>query len=481
MTAVARIALFLAAAAGSLAVAPAAAPAATVMHTAGSGPSNDPYFAYTAGSGERNRLTVTHGRGRVVFTDPGARIAVSRRSFAGCRVGRTRHVAVCKAATPFVEIRLGTRNDTLRFKGRFSGRAGMAPHTNERDTARLAPFIRGYEGAQPGFAVIDSGSGADVIRGTRQGDLIYPGTGADTVDAAGGADGIEYEADGSVDTLRGGRGVDSLDGMGVGPVTIDLAAGTLAAPGETDSLDSIERATGGGGDDTISGTDGADGLAGGGGRDTVDGRAGNDYVGGELGDLGVYGGGAPNVDTITGGAGNDILDGRDSDEPLVRPESELLNCGPGTDRIAARQDDIADPSCESSAFGSFGGDVYGFTWSDYDALTPIEPVSRGADGAPTYRLTCGARFRDCAGRIQLESPPSAATGGRPGSVLGEGEFSIPKGAVADVHITLNDAGRAALARPGERVSVDVLGGRYAGTDGDDFNFGWQQVLGPPGG
>ncbi|RLJ64793.1 DUF4347 domain-containing protein [Sulfurisoma sediminicola] len=110
------------------------------------------------------------------------------------------------------------------------------------------------------------------------------------------------------DTLRGGLGSDALDG-GVGidtadfsdattAVTVVLSAGAgTATGGSTDNLSNIENLTGGAGNDTLGGDDGANILSGGAGNDTLTG-----------------GGGA---DRLTGGTAADRLDGGDGNDVYV--------------------------------------------------------------------------------------------------------------------------------------------------------------------
>jgi Ca2+-binding RTX toxin-like protein len=452
---------------------PAAAGAATIEHTAGSGPANEEFLVFRAGKGERNRLTVFSGKKGIVFTDPGARLRRKKGDFGGCRFSRARHRATCdvESFTDLV-VYLGDRDDSIHFTGTNATPLGKMPRTNVNDAAKLADRYEDLEGGNYEHAIVIAGAGNDVVRGTGGLDLLDGGRGRDHVDGGAGPDRIIDHPDQRADKLLGGRGVDTVDGEGGVPLTIDLAAGTFSttAGDDTDTLDSFERARGGFVDDNLTGTEGPDGLFGDNGRDTVDGLGGNDYLGGDLGPPQRSEVGSPGADTLTGGPGDDVLDARDTRDRLT-PTDRLL-CGEGDDRIVALQDDLADPDCESSAFGKFTGDLYFDQEVAYGTRSRVTPVARAADGSPTYEIACYGGFSgdsDCTGTVRLEEPP--AQDGTPAVLGTSDEFTIEGGSKTNVTVTLNDAGRAALAQPGARASVHVVVSRA--------EFGWQQLLGPP--
>ena len=96
--------------------------------------------------------------------------------------------------------------------------------------------------------------------------------------------------------MNGGTGTDTLDASNANTdLTIDLAAGTSTGQG-TDTLSGVENATGGTGNDTLTGNSGDNVLNGGTGNDTLAGNAGNDFAFGNDG-----------TDSLDGGAGNDRL------------------------------------------------------------------------------------------------------------------------------------------------------------------------------
>lgn len=138
----------------------------------------------------------------------------------------------------------------------------------------------------------------DVIGGTIRADVIQGGDGNDTLSGDAGRD-----------TLRGGAGDDTLDG-GTGADIADYAqtpdgvhvdlriagAQFVGASAGTDTLVSIEGATGSAFDDTLVGNSRANHFNGGFGNDTIDGRNGNDVIEGGSG-----------ADVLTGGSGADTF------------------------------------------------------------------------------------------------------------------------------------------------------------------------------
>ena len=133
-------------------------------------------------------------------------------------------------------------------------------------------------------------AGNDVITGTAYNDEIIGGAGNDTLDGGVGNDLLRGGA--GNDILRGGEGQDSVSYADfTSGVVIDLVGLAVTGAGGTDTLESIERAFGSQGNDTIYGSTGAEILSGLDGVDTIYGGAGDD--------------------TIEGGKGADILRGDD--------------------------------------------------------------------------------------------------------------------------------------------------------------------------
>ncbi len=138
------------------------------------------------------------------------------------------------------------------------------------------------------------GGGNDSIRGLAGGDTLEGGNGNDTLTGDGGNDVLNGGSDN--DRLNGNAGGDRVAFNAKGAVKVDLAAGTSTGQG-SDTLSSIEHATGSNGNDTISGSNSGNDLVGAGGDDVLKGGGGKDTLTGDLG-----------ADKLTGDAGADRFD-----------------------------------------------------------------------------------------------------------------------------------------------------------------------------
>ncbi len=154
--------------------------------------------------------------------------------------------------------------------------------------------------------VLDGGAGADKLMGDGGDDTLRGGTGNDQLDGGVGNDTLSG-GDGD-DVLVGGAGNDLLDG-GAGIDTASYSAisaalrvslaisGAQATGGAgNDTLTGIENLIGGTGADILTGNDGANVIDGGGGADQLSGGGGADIL--------IGGGGK---DTLQGGAGGDVF------------------------------------------------------------------------------------------------------------------------------------------------------------------------------
>ena len=112
----------------------------------------------------------------------------------------------------------------------------------------------------------------------------------------------------------------------------DIFTGTDKAE-QISGLGGGDQINGGGGDDLVEGGKGSDEVADGLGQDTVYGGAGKDNLIGEGGDT--------SLDHFYAGSGDDILQPRDV--PAVK---DVINCGPGTDKVYADQADVVRDNCE---------------------------------------------------------------------------------------------------------------------------------------
>lgn len=163
-------------------------------------------------------------------------------------------------------------------------------------------------------AVLASGAVAlaATIIGTNGPDTLIGTTGNDNIKALGGNDRVLGLA--GDDRIKGGDGNDRIEGDGECP------------PGTRNPDYCKEGAEG---NDTIDGGEGDDTITGGRGKDRIDGKDGNDYISGGKGN-----------DKLRGGGGNDNIFARDG----VR---DIINCGPGIDKVRADKQDQISRNCET--------------------------------------------------------------------------------------------------------------------------------------
>jgi Ca2+-binding RTX toxin-like protein len=135
-----------------------------------------------------------------------------------------------------------------------------------------------------------------VLTGSRGNDTLTGGDGDDTL--RGGADSDVLFGDAGDDLINGGTGIDTYSNQGNGAsVTVNLTLGTATGDQiDADTLTGIENATGGEGNDSITGSAAANVLRGGSGSDLIAGGAGNDTLAGEFG-----------ADRLNGGNGDDVF------------------------------------------------------------------------------------------------------------------------------------------------------------------------------
>jgi Ca2+-binding RTX toxin-like protein len=232
-------------------------------------------------------------------------------------------------------------------------------------------------------------AGNDILRGEAGNDQLRGEDGNDTLE---GGDGNDYMTGGlGNDSLVGGAGADTADYYflgnptgSLGPLTVNLTTGLATGGQGNDTLSGIENVNGTDSNDVITGDANNNFLEGRGGNDTISAGAGWDTVAGGLGDDSLDGGtqssgGTDFVDyrtlasavtvnletgRATGGGGNDTLTGfegvigTDGNDTLVGSnsttlESEVLAGGKGNDSID----------------GGAGFDIADFTWGNTAALT----------------------------------------------------------------------------------------------------------------
>ena len=304
--------------------------------------------------------------------------------------------------------------------------SGGETGTGESDTYTSIENLTGGGGADSltGNAAnnaLDGGGGLDVVsyvdRGPAQGVTasLATGTGgqtgspeADTYTSveglAGGAGNDVLTGNAASNLLDGAGGADTAsyaDRVAGQNIVASLATGTggQTASAEADTYLSIENLTGGGGDDTLTGTQTNNVLSGGGGTDTVSYA---DRVGGEnvVASLAAATGGetgSPEADTyasienLTGGGGNDTLTGNGN--------NNVLNGGSGgVDTVSYGDRGPLQGVTASLATGS-GGQTGSL---ESDTYAGIENLTGGA-GNDTLTGSTGNNALDGAGGTDVVS------------------------------------------------------------------------------
>lgn len=260
------------------------------------------------------------------------------------------------------------------------------------------------------------GRGADHLRGGQGHDDLRGGDGRDLLDGGDDADVLDGGAGDDVligghgdDVLRGGAGADTADYSRCGAaVSVDLARGRATGDG-TDTLSSIENATGSMGDDTLTGNGGANVLDGGAGNDRLAGGGGNDRL------LGGDG-----SDSLEGGAGNDALGGGSGDDVLIGGRgADVLTGDAGADQFVFR--DLAE-----STAGSAGRDTiadFSHAQGDLIDLSGLD-ANAGLSGDQGFIFLGAGAFTHHAGelRYQVAGPDLIVSGDVNGDAVAD--FSV---------------------------------------------------------
>ena len=439
----------------------AAAGTATLTHTIVHEPDRDYRYAdvvYRARDGEANDLTATMEHGAVTLVDAGAPVKAGH----GCRPVSRHEVRCQRRVGEYFSgaIHLGDGDDRFRGKDIY-----WLVHGGEGDD-RLS--VAGGAGGLTG------GPGDDHLTGGIYEDTLSGGAGADVL--SGGGDNDFLSGDGregkpSSDRIDGGDG----DGDQVSyanrsaPVTIDLGGGVASgAPREADTIRGVENAVGGRGSDRIVGTEGsnvlaADGSATGGRggsrdeRDVILGGGGDDELDG-----------SPGADRLVGGRGADQLDGRGGGDVLSGgPDADGLDGGSGVNRYdAGGGDDAVDPGDGSgrSPLHCGSGDDY-VNWPPPGQRVPhdCETVGVGEVDLDTRLVRLGAaslgldvtdsgdrnEVRSCLAVVRLWGP--YRRGGPRAPFLGQGEMQTRREHTHRMKIELTRAGVRTLLSGGRRT------------------------------
>jgi len=250
---------------------------------------------------------------------------------------------------------------------------------------------------------LTGGTGNDSLDGGEDADILYGGTGSDNLRGGGGDDDI---VGGTGDTVDGGTGSDAIlvDGAGgrfsggadedsiffststftsTFDYVFNMTTGVVNAAGESYTL--FENASMGMGDDSVTGTSGANQILGDEGNDTLRGGGGDDDLFGDAGADSLFGDAGrdylqaaidPDDDTssnsLFGGSDDDILDGANGDDSLFGGAdddrltgfdgNDLLDGGTGNDTLQGGQGnntyvvDSAGDQVIEAFFGSSGAD-----------------------------------------------------------------------------------------------------------------------------
>jgi RTX calcium-binding nonapeptide repeat (4 copies) len=419
-------------------------------------PGSAPVVVYQGGPGEPNRVSLTGGREEVRISDAAAVISPG----AGCsRIDR--HSVRCSAGeSGVIRVYVATRG------GADTVRSGLAEH----------------DGDFYGDVVINGGRGNDVLLGGPTGERLYAGSGADVLRGRGGGDLLSDASapdslhsgdpspfvsdEGSVALADPGRGRDSFDGgSGRGDtvsyearragVRVDLAnpAAIGGAPGERDSVKSVESAIGTTDNDRLAGNRRSNWLTGGDGDDRITGRGDNDSLEGGNG-----------RDVMIGGPGTEQMSfGRADQAP------DRASCGAGMDRLFdMAPSDFLNDDCERLFFDTFGERLIG----DAGEVRSLLPLRTGsAPAVLTAALFCYPFdvHAPCPLELELRVHGPATRRGTsppPGTLLGSSYHSFAVGEQKNVTLQISPTGLELLRRHRAlRVSVTATGGPPFGPAG----------------
>jgi Ca2+-binding RTX toxin-like protein len=236
-------------------------------------------------------------------------------------------------------------------------------------------------------ALVAGDAGPNTLTGTEGDDSLYGRAGNDTLSGAGGND--DLDGGSGADDLRGGSGVDAATyGGRTAGVTVTLD--DQANDGESGEGDNahrdVEAVYGGKEDDVLTGDRRSN---------TLDGQAGNDRLKG--------GGG---VDFVYGGPGDDVIDGRDG------KGHDVVDCGPGNDRVIAdKRDKTSGCEATGAVFSRRASGTVGNFWVVFRGYTTVDRLQvfdiTPADASVFVRCNGGGcpfksrTFKPKSGRVNL--------------------------------------------------------------------------------
>lgn len=274
-------------------------------------------------------------------------------------------------------------------------------------------------------AVVEGYTGRDVIKGTKQGDRLYGGSGQDRITARGGndhirGDGWAYEESEEpnhrnrrdVINAGGGRDFVHYGDEGHSATVIHLGGGK----GE-DALSGVEHATGTGGGDRITGSSARNQLYGEGGRDTIRGLRGDDLI--------------------------------------LAGKAREIACGRGADEVRVDRKVRPSRDCEHAHVGY---------------LTPARVATKFevADGQVHFAVACPTEAERLSDDSNDPCKDTLRLVRAAGGIAGGAKFSFQPGESGTVSIPLGASDRAALA-DGRAFSVQAKGAGY-------YNYGFRIPL-----
>jgi Ca2+-binding RTX toxin-like protein len=475
--------------AAALAVAPAAAHAATISAD-GAG-----HYTYSAAPGEKNNLSLQFSDDgtSVVFYSYGVPVTSLP---AGCTNDDSGQSPTCTVAPSSVSVSLADGDDSFN-------RSGIDTVPVTVDGGDGADWLRGDDGAD----TLRGGPGKDKLEGFKGDDNLDGGDGDDEVDGAAGADTLQGGAgndllhpddfnDPSADVVDGGPGIDSIESDYANynhpvqdPLSFTMAGGADdGRPGENDNIINVERLSlsisptkyvGTDGNDylkvaqatnagDISGGAGDDDLSGADGTEKIDGGTGNDHLVGGFNDDVITGG--PGRDQIIGDLptgdcgplwckypfGNDTIYAQDG-------EVDTISCGWGTDTVYADAADVVDGDCENVTRGAAGP-------SPKPPAGPSTPGAGGTGKASAHAALAGrltiARALKSGFTVKVSGAASGAkltlSATRSGTVVARGSGKAGKKGTASVKLRFTAKARRSL-RHAKSITLKVAGSGVSGT------------------